>query len=231
MAGNNSKTKMTKNKNGQTARRKDPMTVRQIPRPKMNFNFDGQFLNGSGYTTSFTTIGNLAVGLFYLDCSTRDGTGNTVNNYERSVARDYSSITGIYNEFVYHSLKVEWVPFLSPGISDGGSQIYIDYIDNAEAISTTTGASTATVFGVAKNSRNSKFFNAWERFTYVVPISRRRKTFDVNTTTLYTVDVCDRSVQGAVAFGINTISPIAVAGQLRFTYNLELRTLNNSITT
>jgi hypothetical protein len=218
-----------KNKNVSVARR-DPMMVGPR-RPRMKVNFDGQFLNGTTYTATVFTALNSASGVYFVDCANTARTGNTSNNQEQSIASSFNAMTALYNEFVYRSLVCEWVPLVSPGVADGGSQCYVSYIDNAEDIERFVGATTASVIGAAKFGRNTKFFNAWERFTYTVPLTNRRKTFDVNQNNSYIVDSTDRSVQGAVLFGANAISAAISLGSWRFRYIIELRGLNNNLST
>jgi len=206
----------------------NPLTVMKS-RPKVNFHFDGQILNGTGFSVPLVTVSNFAAGIYFVDCSNVQSGGSGL--FYQSISKDFSSITDYYNEYFYHSVHCEWMPYISPGIADGGSQIYICYIDNAEEMAGLPGSSIATNFNIAKSSRNMKFFNAWERFSYNVPLSRRRKTFDVNTNTAYTVDVVDRSVQGAVITGLSSSSAAVSLGQWRFTYILELRNLNTNIAT
>jgi len=209
----------------------NPLTIQNNPRPKIKYNFDGQMLNGMGFSTPLVSIANGGCAEYYVDCSSVVGTGIAANSYIQSVSADFNTISKYYNEYIFHSLRMDWMPYLSPGVADAGSQIYIDYIDNAEEMAALDGAAVVTVYNVAKTSRNTKFFNAWERFSYNVPLSRRRKTFDVNINTAYTTDIIDRSVQGAVIVGFTSVSAAISLGQWRFTYLLELRTLNLNITT
>jgi len=211
-------------------RKIDPLTVMR-PRPKINVKFDGQMLNGMGFSAPMVTIANQAAAIYYVDCSSVVGTNLTLNSYIQSASADFNTISKYYNEYIYHSLRLDWLPYVSPGIADGGSQVYIDYIDNAEEMAALDGSSATTIFNIAKSSRNMKFFNAWERFSYNVPLSRRRKTFDTNINTTYTVDIIDRSVQGCVCVGATSSSAAVSLGQWRFTYLMELRTLNLNITT
>lgn len=231
MTGNKLKTKKKDASRNMSVRKVNPMYQQQVPRPRMNFSFDGQQLNGSGYSTPVATLLNTAAYIIYVDFSVKTGNGTFANTYERSMGSDYTGISGLYNEFIYHTARVDWVPWVSPGTADGGSQVYIDYIENPEIVSNATGGSVTTVFNLAKNGRNAKFFNAWERFSYHVPLARRRKTFDVNTNSTYTIDICDRTVQGAVFCGFASSSAAVTLGQFRITYLAELQKLNNVMTT
>lgn len=203
----------------------------------MRVNFDGQMLNGTQYMSPMATLVNQAFGIYLLDTSNVSGTGVSSAYVIQGVTRDLSAIVSSYNEFKYRSVRFDWVPFVAPGVADGSSQIYIAYIDNAELIANSTAASTtvANSFNLAKNARNSKFFNAWERFSFTVPLTSRRKTFDTNTNASLgaaAVDIIDRSVQGAVISGAFSTATAAVSlGQWRVTYEVELYELNANITT
>lgn len=228
MAGSNSKSKIKKNT---TVARRTPMSSPNNRRPSMKVNFDGQILNGATYSAPALTAANSATSLYYLDCANTSRTGSTAAQQEQSVTSTFSPMTALYNEFIYKTVTMEWVPAISPGVADAGSQIYLAYIDNAEDIAGVTAASVSTVFGVAKYGRNTRFFNAWERFTCTVPLTNRRKLFDVNTNSSYLADVVDRSVQGAVVVGYSSISAAVLLGSWRFHYSVELRGLNNNLST
>jgi hypothetical protein len=233
MAGTKLENK-TRNKTNQnmSVRKTNPIYRNPVSRPKVNFGFDGQYLNGTGFSTPIVTLTNGAGSVYYVDCSSISTTGPTVNKYIQSVAQEFAAITKIYNEFVYHSVRMDWMPFVAPGVADGGSQIYVGYIDNAEEIATLDFATFNGTFDTAKAARNMKFFNAWERFSYTVPVTRRRKSFDTNNTVGGVLaDVADRSIQGAVVAGYSSTTASMSLGQWRFTYLLELRTLNNKMVT
>jgi len=221
---------MTKRNNKSKSKNKtkqNPLTHKIIRNPRPKVHFDGQILNGTGYMVPNASLINLYAGMYAIDCSNTAGT-IVANQYIQSTAYDLLAITKLYNEFVYHSVRYDWVPNVSPGVADGGSQIYIGYIDNAEEIVTWVGAAVGTAFNIAKTGRNTKFFNAWERFSYNVPVSHKQKTFDTNYNLAAYSDsnVNDRSVQGAVVFGASTLSAAVTLGQWRVTYVLELRGLN-----
>lgn len=198
---------------------------RRVPRPKLKLSFDGQLLNGTGYLTPMSSLFNFASAVYPVDCS-QVLTVISANNVNQSVSYDLQAITRYYNQFVYRSLKFSWIPYVSPGIADGGSQVYIAYIDNSEQISNAIGAAPSVIFSETKAARNARFFNAWERFEFNVPLTRRHNSFDQNTVNTYAADTCDRSVQGAVIVATATNSAAVNLGQWRVTYELELRELN-----
>jgi hypothetical protein len=235
MAGN-SKNKTTKNGKLNASRnmsryKTNPIYRNPVVRPRINFSFDGQILNGTGFSAPMVTLANIASAVYYVNCSNNISVFPTANKYIQSVALDYNTITKVYNEYKYHTLQCHWLPFVSPGVTDGGSQVYVAYVDNAEEIAALDIATAANTFNTSKAARNMKFFNAWERFTYNVPLSSRRKMFDTNLNDVIIADTVDRGIQGAVVVG-SASGPTPVSlGQWRFTYTLELRTLNNQLTT
>lgn len=200
--------------------------------PRMNFNFDGQMLNGLQFGVPALTLTNGAAAIHLLDCSNTATNGITANILVQSVSQTLSGITARYAEYIYRAVTFTWMPFVAPGVADGGSQIYVAYQDNPENLASLAISSVTAIFDSAKASRNMKCFNAWERFSYTVPISARRKSFDVNTTTtIGATDTYDRSVQGAVIVGYSSLSASATLGQWKISYHLELRRLNNVNTT
>lgn len=227
---------MSKNKNmnmGLTRRRRlNPATTPNGTRPRVKIDFDGQTLNGLQFSPAIVTITNQAASVHLMDCSNTNATGIGLNIYNQSVAQTLSGITGVYSEYIYRSVTFTWMPYVSPGVSDGGAQIYISYQDNPEMIASATISSASAIFTSAKASRNMKSFNAWERFTFTVPVSNRRRTFDCNTTTtIGSTDTYDRSVQGAVIVGYNSPTAAVSLGQWKINYHLELRKLNYANTT
>lgn len=235
MAGN-SQTKNLKNRKANASRnmskyKANPIYRNPVVRPRINFSFDGQILNGTGFSAPMGTLVNVAAAVYYVNCSNNISTFPTANKYIQSVALDYNTITKMYNEYKYLTLQCHWLPFVSPGVTEGGSQMYVAYVDNAEEIAALDIATAVNTFNTSKAARNMKFFNAWERFTYNVPLSSRRKTFDTNLNDVIIADTVDRGIQGAVVVGASSTPAATSLGQWRFTYSLELRTLNSQLTT
>jgi len=223
-------TRMHNKKQKSKIHRKANPIVFNRPNPRIRVNFDGQMLNGTGFMAPLVTLVNTAQAVYIADCSTTN-VATAVNNDYQCINYDLTNISKYYNEYIYHSIHMEWVPYTSPGIADGGSQMYIAFIDNPEVISNAIGAAIPNVYTLAKTSRDMKFFNAWERFVYKVPLTRRHNTFDVNLTDVYAADTVDRSVQGAVLVGATSPSAGVSLGQFRVSYHLELRKLNYSLST
>jgi len=210
-------------------RKSNPLdsTVKRSGPGRVNIDFDGQTLHGLQFATPMLTIGGTAVGIYPVDCSIASSAGTSANVRYEAIARSLTGITKLYNEYVFRSVTCTWIPSVSPGIADGGGQINICYVDNPEEMSSYFTLSDSTLFATSKAVRNSKTFNAWERFTFSVPLTRRIKSFNVNQNT-GTGDVNQfmRSTQGFILVGASAISPIAQLGQWKITYTMDLKGLN-----
>jgi hypothetical protein len=124
-----------------------------------------------------------------------------------------AAVAALYSQYVYESLTFRWLPSVAPGVADAGSQVYIGYLDNPEAMTTFLGLTNAQQISAIQSMKNVKFFNAWEQFTYSVPLTRRRKTFDVNATITDAADVDDRSVQGFIVFCMESLTASTTLGR------------------
>jgi len=143
-----------------------------------------------------------------------------------------AAVANMYSSYVYTSVVMRWLPQVAPGVADAGASIYIGYSDNAEHMVNTASASVATIVAAAKTMKNAKFFNAWEQFTYNVPLTRRRKMFDVNNTPSAprTVDEDDRCVQGIILYGGDGLTASTALGRWVADVVIELRELSNLTT-
>lgn len=200
------------------------------PKPramKMNVNFDGQYLNGTHNYFNVTTLLNQATHLLFVDGGTTSSVSGSIT--KESVPVNLDGIVAKYNDYVYESVSLEWMPFVAPGVADGGSQIMISYIDNPEQIVTVNNFATpASAVSMNALVRNMKTYNAWERFTYNVPLTRRNKEFNVNSTGTVVTDVnaVNRSVQGLVVITFQSPSASALLGNFRSRYRIKLLGLN-----
>jgi hypothetical protein len=197
---------------------------RSIPRPKVNF--DGQFLNGTQFFSRELAVANAVSHVFMLDTSTITQVSGAAQ--VDSMARSLYLIPSFYQEFRYTKVQLNWIPHVSPGSNDGGSPCYIGYVDNPEIISNITSGTitTGTILNGVKGLRGMRSFNAWQPFTYNVPLTRRLPWFNVNTNEVATdVNIAERSIQGAIVFGSDTISAAADIGVWRATYTIQLRGL------
>jgi hypothetical protein len=169
--------------------------------------------------------------MFVIDCSNVFASVGSVKILE-SIGRALASMTAFYQEYRYINLRLQWIPHVAPGVADGGSSIYIGYLDNPENIfqKYTTGA--ALDIPAVKGIRNFKTFNAWQGFIYDVPLTRRLPWFNVNTS-LTTSDAIDavRAIQGALLVGYESIGPATDLGAWHYTYDVEVRGLTTTLNT
>jgi hypothetical protein len=189
--------------------------VPRIPRPRIKF--DGHLLSGTATIGSSVTASNAAFDYHFVDC-----------NITYGIPRAHNAITDSYQNYVYRSLRVEWLPIVGPAHVDAGAQVQITYIDNAEDMFFIQNTATATTAKNAILSTNYKAFNAWERFTWNVPLTRRRKTFAVNTVYTPSIESLERSAQGMMAMAISGTATAAIQlGSYRFIYDIELTGLSS----
>jgi len=205
-------------------RKVNPLARNTINRaPKMKMNFDGQILRGVTYPPVVITAVNVATVVHSIACNT-----NTNN-----VAGNFGALMNFYKEYKFLNVNFEWVPNVAPGVADGGSEIIIATSWNPEQIATYASGSASANIALLRSERTAKSYNAWERFTYSVPMHYRRKQFDVDVnpaTYLTDVNLIDRTIQGAVIVGAQSISAIATLGRFRITWSNRLEGLGTNTT-
>lgn len=219
-----------KNKNnGSSKKKQSPIysVQRAVPRPRVTF--DGTFMNGTGYTDNVTTAASGASALLTFDFTNTKAT--TAAKTTQSVGWDLTSFAGRYTQFRFIEARLTWVPRVAPGVADGGSAITIGYIDNPEIMFARISTLVAADIPAFKSIRNIKTFNAWQGFTYSVPLTRRLPWFNINSVNAYAIDEVERSVQGAAVVAYESINAIALLGQWHMTYLVELKNLNTGIST
>lgn len=208
-----SRTKRNGSKN--TKPRPSPIYQNRIRLMRPKVSFDGQTLNGTDIITPITATANLAAQFFKVDCSNVG-----------SVASVLSAITAFYSEYRFTSVKLHWMPSVAPGVAAAGGRLYLTSFTNPEQMTIIDASSTATQVNLSKTTRDMKSWNAWERFTYNMPIFYRRKWFDVNTNITSDINQYDRSVQSYILVGSDTIGATDTLGQFRIEFSIELRGLN-----
>lgn len=213
-------------KNSMLVGRKVNPVSRAIPRrrgPKVSF--DGTTFSSSVYALKTTSAGNVASSLILVDASNTAITIAPQQTY--SAATALAALTGSYQEYKYTKLVITWLPTIGPGQAGAGSRITAAYFDNPEVITNLTANGTAALIAMVKGNRTAVSWNAWEQFTYHVPLTYRRKMFDVNTTTVYTnVDANDRAVQGLVVVVTESINAAEDLGQIKVTSDVMVRGLS-----
>lgn len=233
MAGsNNLKMKNRGNGSKATKRAVDPIRRRQPGPGRLRLNFDGNTLHGTQFYPSATSILNRAGTVIPVDCSSANTLGGGANVGFASAANGLTAATSIYADYWFTALQLHWIPHVAPGVTDGGTVVFIGYLDNPEQISALQAMTAAQLGVVVRSLRNVKSFNAWQPFTYNVPLTKRLPKFNVNLNTAYNdANVLERSTQGTVIVYYETISAAVDVGQFRGIYDLELRGMNVTQTT
>jgi len=206
-------------------RRTNP--VARLNRPKIapKVSFDGTRFNAHWYPATTTTAAFLASAVIPVDTSNTNGGAAPQSIYSAQLPT--VALTGVYEEYHYNQLHIKWLAQVAPGVADAGSRITAAYFDNPETISNIILASTsASLITTIKGCRNAISWNAWENFTYKVPLTRRRKWFDVNTNNGNTTDIVERSTQGVVAIVFESISAVVNLGQLNIIFDVVVKGLS-----
>lgn len=229
MAGGNRRKQTNKLDRAQSRRKPNPVQTMRANPGRVRLAFDGQNLHGTQFYPSSVCIANVASTAIPIDCSNTAVSVGAADTY--GAAQGLSTVTGLYNEFVYNAIQFTWIPHVAPGVADGGSPIYVAYIDNPEQMATAAVANANAILVMARSCRNVQTYSAWQKFTYSPPLSRRLPVFNVNTNNAYSVDTVQRSVQGMVLFAMEGITAVADLGQIRSIYDIDLRKLNVTQTT
>ncbi len=202
-------------------RKANPMSMKQQV-PRNSFSFDGTNLHATIFITSSTTASTIATDFQQI---------GTDSGFAPS--RVFNAMVKQYREYRYRKVMVQWLPIIGPSNTDAGSRVHFGYIDNPEQMfgfqtslaPLLDGASERVAF--VKGLRNVMTFNAWERLTWNVPLTRRKPWFDVNTSeSSYDVNVFSRAVQGMVVQAYESVSAAVALGLVKITFDIELRGLN-----
>ncbi len=218
--------KSTRTKSRAMVKRKaNPVDSRPQKTPRMKFSFDGTNLHSTIFVAASATVANVGTDFQQI------GTDGVL-----SPSRVLSAMIRQYREYRYNKVTVQWLPSVGPAGTDAGSRVSFAYIDSPEQIfNFQTGAAPLNTAALrvpfVKNGRNAFTFNAWERVTWNVPLSRRKPWFDVDTTEAgYDVNVMDRAVQGMVVQAYETISAaVASLGTVKVAFDIEVRGLNPDV--
>jgi hypothetical protein len=209
-------------------RKANPLMRRRpgIPRPRVAF--DGTNISSTYYRGASATDGG-SIGQYLFVSATSDALG---------AASPVGGILDAYSEYKFNKLTIEFIPSISPANADAGSRIHIAYLDNPEkmlnwaafAADSSSPGKTAMLAGV-RGARNCKSFNAWERFTYNVPLTWRRKVFDVDRSNPSgDINIYERAIQGMVIIAIESVTEAVGVGTFRVQSTVHLRGLDISMT-
>jgi len=142
------------------------------------------------------------------------------------ITRALANVTKFYAQYVVEKCSITWIPQVGPSSALASSKIHLSYTDNAERMNlfqTATGTPQAIRRSIALGCKNVFSFNAWERVTWNVPLSRRRRSFDVNTIGATTaIEEFERCVQGLVMCIYEATSTGVNLGTFKVDYRVRL---------
>jgi hypothetical protein len=192
--------------------------------PRNSFAFDGSNLHATIFVPATITTANIGTDFQQIGTDSAFAPCRVMNNMVRQ-----------YREYRYRKVVCQWIPSVGPASIDAGSRVHIGWIDNPEQSSNyqlgVAPLNTAALrVPFVKGLRNVFTFNAWERITWNVPLTRRHPWFDVNTTDPASdINMFDRAVQGMVVQAYESVSAAVVLGTLKITFDVELRGLNPDV--
>lgn len=188
--------RQTQNRTRVRRRRPNPLVATPSRKARMRINFDGSVLNGNLFSVAsqLVTEGSEVLGSDWHHIGTSDAWG---------ITRALANITKFYGQYVVESCQLHWIPQVGPASALASNKVHFAYIDNAERMNlyqTASGVTQqATRRTIALGCKNTFSFNAWERVTWNVPLTRRRRVFDVNTIGATTaIEEFERCVQGFI---------------------------------
>lgn len=217
----------TKPSSKMSKRKTNPLYRRRqgIGRPKIGFN--GQELYSVAFVDHSLGAGNLVTDWHQVDCNSGEG-----------INRAGIDVIKHYQEYKYLSAGIEWIPKVGPAGAEAGSRINIAYMDNPELMNVFENAAPATRVAMIKAAATCKTYNVWERFVYQVPLTFRRKMFNVDPTVpavgARSNEEFERATQGKVAICIETVAAAPAAGTLgqwRMTSNTYITGFTATIVT
>jgi hypothetical protein len=190
---------------------------RKIGRPSLGFN--GSLLSSVLFQDHSAGVANLVTDWH--------GIGT---NLGESINRAGADVIKHYQEYKYTKAACEWIPRIGPAGAEAGARVSVAYVDNPELMISYENSTPAQRVAILRSTANCKTYNIWERFTYRVPISFRRKLFTVDTIQpavgARTAEEYDRAEQGKIMICIENIVAAAPAsgtlGQWRFTSTTHL---------
>lgn len=213
-----------------TKKRVNPLQRPMGRTRRPTLNFDGTTLNSTTFAAVPIAVNGLGKGAMTVDTSSLNF--NTAGQLLNGCSSAVASITQLYSQYNYKTLSVEYIPNVGPGNTFSGSRVHIAYIDGPEKMALWRTADN-NLLGIIRGCRNIRSFNAWERFTYRVPLSWRRKEFDVNTNAAAATadpDELERGTQGIVMVMVESDATISL-GTFKIDSVIAVRQLNLGIIT
>ncbi len=188
-------------------------------RPRLSFN--GQVIESVTHVDASITASNIGGDFHTVDCNNAAG-----------INRGAASITSLYQDYKYLQASVEFLPFFGPSSPEAPGRIYIAYMDNPEMMVVWKTASPANKVAFVKGLPGVKIYNIWERFTYRVPLTYRRKWWNVNVNQVTPgAEETERSSQGMVVIAIESISAAVTVGRWLLRGRTQLQGLTQAQST
>ncbi len=200
-------TKRTKPSNKMSKRKINPLYRAHVKPGRPRIAFNGQTISSVAFVDHSVGAANVITDWHQVDCNSAEG-----------INRAGTDVIKHYQEYKYLNAACEWIPKVGPAGSEAGSRISIAYIDNPELMNVFENAVAATRVTMIRSAATCKTFNVWERFTYRVPLTYRRKMFNVDPTVpavgARSNEEFERATQGKVAVCIETVAAAPGAGTL-----------------
>lgn len=186
---------------------------RRIPRtPRPKVKFDGTSLTGSIVIPATATSGGAGSDWHFIS-----------SNFNLSISRDHTAIVDSYQDYVYDQVTFHWLPKVGPADVQAGLQFGVAYLDNAEDMFFAMTATAAQMESLVLSTSKPFLYNAWERCSYNIPLTKRRKTFAVDSSVTEDINRLERDSQGMIVIFFKGGPAIAASvGSYYFTYTMRL---------
>lgn len=208
---------MAKRSSARTRVRHNPL-MRKVgvkpSRPRVSFN--GQVVQTVTHVDASPTASFIGADFHTVDCNNIAG-----------MNRGALNLTSMYQDYKYLQAQVEFLPFFGPSSTEAPGRIYVGYLDSPEMITVWKTASTGQKISFVKGLPGVKIYNVWERFIYNVPLTFRRKWWNVNVNQLAPgAEETERSTQGMVVIGIESIGTAVTVGRWLLRSKTQLQGLS-----
>lgn len=192
---------------------------RMASRPRLSFN--GQAIEAVTHVDASVTASNAGADFHVVDCNNTAG-----------MNRGASAITSLYQDYKYLKASVEFLPFFGPSSTEAPGRVYVAYMDNPEMITVWKAATTANKIAFVKGLPGVKIYSVWERFIYNVPLTFRRKWWNVNVNqSSPSAEETERSTQGMVVIAIESIGTAVTIGRWLLRSQTQLQGLTQAQST
>jgi len=204
-----------RNNNNKNKRNPLMRKTQRIPRPRIQF--DGTTIRTSFTANDLTTAANIVGTFQYIGAGFAGSACGTAAN----------GIAQLYSQYKFTQMSMQWLPGVAPGVAAGGGRVYISYLDNPEKISNFLALTEANKILAIKSMRNMVSWNVWENKTFNIPLTFRRKSFSVDGTQAVGVDNYERTLQGLVCIGAESVGAADTIGKFVIRTTLVLEGFSN----